>query len=737
MMQTLPPARRHILKLTVMGLLASASALPLAGASIAATAEAEQAPVDFTAQQVAYDEINQTVVAMGDVEISQNGKVVKADRVTYSLANETVQADGNVVMMDTNGDVHFAEKVDFKDDLRDGYVKKLKSVLADGSRFTAEEGHRRDGTTIEMSDATYTPCEPCKLDPEKAPLWQIRAGKVTHDQAAHDVSYNDATFEIYGTPVAYVPYFSHPDGTIKQKSGFLTPTFSFDSQQGFGVEPRYYWAIDPSRDATLATRIYTQQAPVLLGEYRQRFEKGELTLDGSTTYSDRYDSVAGTKVHVDDEWRGHLFTEGLWDIDDRWRAGFSTQLASDDQYLRQYDITSDNILENQLYAERFDNRDYAVARALAFQDVRVSDRATDQPNILPEVQAGFYGDPNALLGGRWDLGVSALGLTRKGSGQDVLRGSVNAGWERRDVMPIGLVNTLSAGVRGDVYTTPKRDDALSGADGDSTAARLFPSINNVISYPMAKNLDNAQIVIEPTVSFAATTDVDNDSDIPNEDSQDVQIDSTNIFDANRFPGIDRVEDETHATYGLRTGIYQPDGSQTEFFIGQSYRFNEDDNPFPEGSGLDEQSSNIVGHFISRYKNDFNLHYRFQLGSENFQSEQHELTGTAVLGPVDFYTSYLYARALEGTDLSETREQVYSGIGWRFADEWRVRTAARYDLGENEGIRLADLGLDYTGQCIVLSATARRNYTDDATGENGTEVFVRVGFKNLGEFATGE
>ena len=701
------------------------------------TVATEEAPVDFTADQVAYDDVNQTVTALGSVEIIQNGKVVKADRVTYSLITESVGADGNVVIMDTNGDVHFADHIDFKDDLRNGYVRKLKTVLADGSRFTASEGHRRDGTIIEMKDAVYTPCEPCKLNPEKDPLWQIRAGKVTHDDVEHDVSYNDATFEIYGTPIAYLPYFSHPDGTIKQKSGFLTPTFSLDSQQGFGVEPRYYWAIDPTQDATFATRIYTQQAPLLLGEYRKRFENASIEFSGSVTNSGRKDSLAGESFTVNDEVRGHLFSKGLWDINDKWRAGFNTQIASDDQYLRQYDISSDDVLENEIYTERFDNRDYAVARVLAFQDVRVSERATDQPNIFPEVQANFMGDPNNLLGGRWSLDMSALGLTRDGSGQDVVRGSFNAGWERRDVLDVGLVNTFSANVRGDGYTTPTRDETLGG-DGDSRAGRFFPVVHNVTSYPLVNNLDNAQILFEPTVSITATTNVDNDSDIPNEDSQDVQIDTSNIFEADRFPGLDRVEDRSHVTYGARTGIYTPDGSQTEFFVGQSYRFDNDDNPFPRGSGLESQDSNIVGHFISQYQNLYNLNYRFQLGAENLQSEQHEVSSRATLGDVDLFAYYLYARALEGTDLSESREQVYGGIGWRFDEEWKIRTAARYDLGqENEGIRLAELGLDYIGQCLTVSTTARKNYTDDETGESSTEVFLRFGFKNLGEFATGE
>lgn len=729
------PARTHLLRLTLLGLLCSTTSVWAQDMA----PPSEEAPVDFTSREVQYNSGEQTLTALGEVEIIQNGKIVRADRVTYSLMTETVQAEGNVSMTDPNGDVHFADKVDFQGDLKNGYVKKLRSILADGSRFTAEEGHRRDGAITEMSDATYTPCEPCKAEPDKPPLWQIRANHVTHDETDHTISYKDATFEVVGTPVAYVPYFSHPDGTIKQKSGFLTPTFSLDSQNGFGVEPRYYWAIDPSTDATFATRIYTEQAPVLFGEYRKRFEEAQISLNASTTYSGRTDSVAGESVDIGEEWRGHFFSEGLWNIDEKWRAGFGTELASDDQYLRQYDISSDNVLENQIYTERFDGRDYAVIRAIAFQDVRVSDRATDQPNILPEMHASFLGDPNDVLGGRWNLDFSALGLTRKGNGQDVIRGSVDAGWERRDVFDVGLVNTFSLGVRGDIYNTPNRDESLIGAGGpgDSTAGRFFPFAHNVTSYPLVSNLAEGQMLIEPTVSLTATTNVDNDSDIPNEDSQDVQINSSNLFEADRFPGIDRVEDRSHVTYGVRTGYYRPDGSQTEFFLGQSYRFSNGDNPFPDGSGLNDQESDIVGHVIAKYQDLFDLNYRFQLGADNFQSEQHELDANWYIGNFDFATSYLYARALEGTDLDERREQLYAAIGYKFSDTWKMRTAARYDLAADKGLREADLGLDYFGQCVIISTTLRKNYTDDDTGENGTELLVRLGFKNLGEFGDDE
>lgn len=683
--------------------------------------------VDFAANSVAYDETGQIITAEGDVEISQNGKIVRAQKVIYNLPKDTVEAVGDVVMLEPSGDVHFADRAELERKLKNAYVQKLRSVLADGSRLTADEG-QHVGTKTEMKNATYTPCEPCKADPEKPALWQIAAEKVTHDEAEHSISYENAKFEVYGVPVMYAPYFSHSDGTIKQKSGFLPPKLSLSSQLGFGLTSKYYGAISPSEDATIGARVFSKNTPQFLGEYRKRFDNAEMQFESSATYS-----------NSEDEFRGHLFGEGLWDIDSKWRAGFKTQLTSDDTYLNEYDLSNENVLENQLYLERFEDRDYFVARALAFQDVRVSDRSADQPNILPEMQANFLGDPNGLLGGRWSADFSSLNLLRKGNGQDVFRGSGELAWQRHDILPVGLVNTFNISARGDAYEISDRDeDSIVGGSGGADAFRVYPLIHDVLSYPVSRNVGNAQIVIEPTVAFTASTNTKNDTDIPNEDSQDVQIDATNIFDANRFPGIDRVEDGAHVTYGARTGAYMGDGSKGEIFLGQSYRLDNSDNPFPEGSGLSEQESDLVGQIVAQYKDLYNLNYRFQLGSENFQSERHEIDGFATFGDLSLSATYLYARNLEGTDLQESRQQVYGAAAYKLDEEWTLTTAARYDLStEDEGLRYTDLGINYAGQCFNILTRARRTFTDEDTGDNGTEVTVQIGLKNLGSFGTAQ
>lgn len=683
--------------------------------------------VDFLADNVSYDETNQIITASGQVEITQQGKIVKANRVIYDLPKDTVEAVGDVVLMDTNGDVHFAERAQLQRTLKDGYIKKLRSILADGSRITAAEGKKVGDRTV-MKHASYTACEECKAHPEKPVLWEIVADKVTHNKNEHEIEYRNAKFEVKGVPIFYTPYFSHSDGTIKQKSGFLMPKLSLNSQLGFGVTSKYYWAISPSEDASIGARIFSKNNPQLLGEYRKRFEDAEIAFDSSLTYNDDTEKT-----------RGHLFGKGLWDINDKWRAGFENQLTSDDKYLREYDVTSDNVLQNQIYAERFDDRDYFVTRALAFQDVRVSDRSVDQPNILPEMQASFMGDPNGALGGRWNIDLSSLNLLRKGNGQDVFRNSINASWERKDILPIGLVNTFTLSSRADSYMISDRDElSIVGGEGDATSYRFYPVVHDVVSYPVSKDMGTSTIVIEPTVAITASTRSKNNGDIPNEDSQDVQIDATNIFQANRFPGLDRVEDGTHVTYGARTGIYADDGSKGEVFLGQSYRLDSFANPFPDGSGLSEDESDLVGQIVGQYKDLYTLDYRFQFASQNLQSERHELYGLATFGDLTLSTTYLYARTLDRTDLQDGRQQIYGSASYKVDEEWSVGTSARYDLSEEEeGLRYSALSLNYLGQCFNVLTSIRRTFSDKDTGDNATEFTVQLGLKNLGSVGTNE
>lgn len=695
-------------------------------------------PVDLTADNLIHDEQRSTIRAEGDVELIQGDRILRAQRVVYNLKTDVVVAKGDVVLTEPNGDVHFFDKVSLSTELKEGFVTGVQSYLSGGGKLTAKKGTRSTledgGRLITLEDATYTPCE-CEVTEDGDYAWQIKADEVRYYEDDHRVAYKNAQFEVFGVPVLYTPYLSHPDNKVKQKSGFLTPSFGYNSDLGGVLTQNYYWALAENRDATFGTIVTTNEAPVALAEYRHRFTDAEIKTSGSVTYSDRTDDISGVAVAEDEELRGHVFAEGLWNINDNWRSGVDVEWASDDQYLRQYDFTGKNVLESQAYLERFEGRNYASGRLITFQDVRIRERQTDQPNVLPQIEADFKGDPNGLLSGRWGANISTLGLMRD-DGQDMSRFIVEADWEKRLVTDFGLVNTLEVSGRGDLYHVSDRDLATagSGRSNDGTSSRFFPQAHLVTSYPFVKPLKKAQIVVEPIASVTLATNIkDDNSDIPNEDSQDAQIDASNLFEANRFPGKDEIEDRSRTTYGLRTGIHANDGSFLSVFAGQSYRFDEADNPFPRGSGLSRQESDYVGQISGQYKDIVGWNYRTQIQSDNFSSQRHEFDGYADLGPLHLDTRYLYAKALEGTDIDDSREQARAAAAYDITEAWRVRGDVIYDLGVDDGLRESSVGVDYIGCCMSLSTTYRRSITSEATGESSSEIMFRIGLKGIGEF----
>ena len=255
--------------------------------------------------------------------------------------------------------------------------------------------------------------------------------------------------------------------------------------------------------------------------------------------------------------------------------------------------------------------------------------------------------------------------------------------------------------------------------------------------PFVKDMSRAQAVVEPVAALTVAPNInDTGSNIPNEDSQDVQLDASNLFEANRFPGRDRVEDRSRVTYGVRTGVYGHEGSHGDVFIGQSYRFHEEDNPFPQGSGLDNQESDVVGQVSAGYLGRYVANYRFQLDSRDLTSQRHEFDGFADFGRLSLSGRYLFAKSLEGTDIDESREQARLGASLYLTDEWRTRGHILQDLGEDPGLREASIGLDYYGCCLNFSVTANRSITSDVSGDSGTDVMFRIGLKGLGEFQTG-
>ncbi|MEP4191848.1 MAG: LPS assembly protein LptD, partial [Sneathiella sp.] len=333
----------------------------------------------FSADEIQYDQKNEVVTASGNVEIVQGERVLKADKVTYDVRQDSVIASGNIVLLEPTGEVVFAEKVELASELKTGAIRNIRVLFTDNSRLAAQSAVRVDENNIIMNNAVYSTCRLCETDRNAAPLWQAKSSKVVHDKSAKTITYKHAVLEFYGVPVLYTPYFSHPDPTVKRKSGFLAPSFVNSSDLGYGVTTPYYYVISEDKDFTFTPTVTTKEGVHLAGEYRQAFKQGDLELDGSVTYVDAQDNNGNDTG--DQEFLSHLRGKGRFKLDSTWSWGFDAFVTSDETYLDRYDISNDDTLTSTAYLEGLRGRNYTSLSAYAFQGLQQGDDQGEIPFV--------------------------------------------------------------------------------------------------------------------------------------------------------------------------------------------------------------------------------------------------------------------------------------------------------------------------------------------------------------------
>ena len=170
----------------------------------AADNEAPTEKIFFQADNLAYDQNANAIVAEGHVEAVYQNRILFADKVIYDQDTGIVRAMGSVVLTDPEGNTLFAKEAQLADDLREGVIRGIGLRLADDSAMAANEARRRDGRYTELHYAVYSPCEICPEKGKTVPTWQLKARQVTHDQDAQRIYYNHAFLEAFGVPVLYL-----------------------------------------------------------------------------------------------------------------------------------------------------------------------------------------------------------------------------------------------------------------------------------------------------------------------------------------------------------------------------------------------------------------------------------------------------------------------------------------------------------------------------------------------------
>src|SRR5690606_8217614 len=146
-----------------------------------------------------------------------------------------------------------------------------------------------------------------------------------------------ARFEMFGKPIAYIPVLELPDHTVKRKSGFLFPRFSYAQKLGLGVSVPYYFAIAPDMGATVTGTGLTRQGFLLDAEFRKQFHNGAVTLRAAGIEQFRPGVFTPGTSDAEEDARGMIASEGAFKINPRWAFGWDVMVQSDNNFARTYD----------------------------------------------------------------------------------------------------------------------------------------------------------------------------------------------------------------------------------------------------------------------------------------------------------------------------------------------------------------------------------------------------------------
>ena len=702
--------------------------------------DASDGPIAFEADEVEYNDNSQTVTARGAVVLRRDDQSVRADEVTWDRNTGKIVATGNIRLIDQDGNQLFTDRVELTDELKTGAMENLLLALREGGRLAAQSGQRLPNGDVLLTHASYTACEVEDSDGcPKQPTWRITASQVLYQDDEKSVRFKGARLEIFGIRLMPLPgLLVATDG--RAISGPLIPDLRLSASNGVEISEGYYLRLSDNRDLTATGYVYTKAPPMVSAQYRALTGKGSYQITGYATKSDLIAVSGQPSTAPQSSFRGYIYANGRFQLSPAWSVTSSIRRSTDRTFLRRYDISRDDRLRSMVDVERIAPNSYLSIAGWSTQTLRVNDDQGQIPLALPAIDYRHrFTDP--LVGGRLELQVNSLAILRS-NGQDTQRAFAGGRWDLTRITGWGQQVTLTGLVRGDVYHSDENGLTSTaiyrGQSGWQTRGIATAAVD--VKWPLVGSVFGGTQVLTPRVQIVASPSIRNLA-VPNEDARAVDLEDSNLFALNRFPGYDRVEDGVRFTYGFDWQFEAPRW-KIKSTIGQSYRLTNETTLLPDGTGLSSRTSDIVGRTEVYYRGFLKFTHRFRFDKDSFAVRRNEFDAT--IGDNKTYAEIGYVRLnrnIQSLEDLQDREELRVAGRVAFKKYWSLFGSAVVNLTDRneDPSNLSDgfqplrtrLGVAYQDDCLELAFTWRRDYvaTGDARKGNVFQVYFAV--KNIG------
>jgi LPS-assembly protein len=696
----------------------------------------------ITADKIIYNKINQLLKTFGNSKFSDvKNRTLIADNFEYDLEKKIISAENKVKFLDNYKNVYYFSRLKADDKFIEiiGYnlnsdLNKEKFQSKDKfnefvePKLSGKEVSIKDNITI-IKDGKFTSCKSTN-EKEDCPYWNLNANLVTHDKENKKISYKHATLDLNNVPILYTPYFSHPDPSVKREAGFLAPSFgSLSEDIGSIVKIPYFYPISQSADFTISPVYYFKQNPLLLGEYREKYKNGDLSIEGSFTQG--YKTITSTQT---DGARSHLYGNLNLNFADKVldQSEFNAKIQriNNPTYLRVNKINSTNDgfkrnlvkenetkLTNEIYLNSFGKNESLNFKSATYQNIAITKTSDQYEYLLPEI---IYSKYNLMNNNNLNFTSNFKSLnTSTNQNKTTFINNLDYSTEESYNTNLGIGYKFLTKINNINYYSDYR------TPNENLNSQINPVVGLDASLPFAKLSKESEQYLIPRMLTRYSP-----GKMTNAKSNDTSLSTDNLFSINRMNSDEFIEKDLSFNIGLdwiwkEKIISKNKPAEAGISIGQVIKFNEDPD-MPTRSSLQNKNSDLVSKlnylspgnfdvalkstldnsFNHVYYNDLNLKTFFKQGEINFNFyEKNSHVGNERYAKANL-TSYL----TDNTTLT-------------FSTDRNLKT----DLTNSHKLRIEN-----ENECIRYGFYFEKNYSSDKDLKPATSVFFGVTLLPFGD-----
>jgi len=643
-----------------------------------------------------------------------DNNIITLENFEYSSLNKIFKSIGKVEIKDNRGNSYLFSQLIVDTKKKEMVGTDIKAFLNEDSfKFNEKNKPRIFANTVQFKNSntkfqksTFTFCDYRKND--KCPPWELNAKEMKHDTAKKTIYYKNVVVKIYAVPVLYLPYFFHPDPTVKRQSGFLAPSFTNSKSLGASIKVPYFYAIDKDKDITITSRMFAEQHPLVIAEYRQAFKDSNLKINLGYTdgLKNKKNSSAGE--------RSHSFLNFVKKFQSKNRNNqfeLNLENVSNRKYLKTYRIKNDlvdyneSLIENSLKFYSDSDEDFFSIEAKIYEDLK-DDRVEKYEYILPDVTYGKNLINNNYLGNidllsNFKAENFETNKTKKMFINDLAWNFKNFFFEN------GFKSKIFSEVKNVNYEAKNIDNLkkeptneLYGALGYYTDISLYKDFN-----------ENSIHFFKPKLLLKYSP-----NNMKKENSGD-RLNNLNIFSLNRVSSNENFESGASATLGFD---YEINSDEKKFSFSGGQIVNQKENKkMSSESSLDEKLSDFVGSSKLSLGNKFNFDYNFSL-DQNYQEVNYSDFGSTI----NFNAASLNFNYLKEQKHYGDNKYLETELNFNRNSNERVSFKGKRNLITNSA-EYYDLSYEYFNDCLRAGIVYRREFYNDSEIEPENSLMFKI------------